>query len=68
MFLKAWPFRPRLNAIFLAWKGRIPEPGSISSLNIRSGVFSATASISTPPSVEYTIIFFEDDLFSKTDI
>jgi hypothetical protein len=41
-------------AITRPWKALMPEAGSTVSVTIFSGVLTATASISTPPSVEAT--------------
>ena len=66
--LNALPSKPRLKATLRHWKGIKPVDGSISSVNIRWGVFSATSSISIPPSVEYISIFLPVERFKRTDI
>ncbi|MNL04883.1 hypothetical protein D3C87_1254610 [compost metagenome] len=65
--LKAFPERPKLKAILLAWKPCNPTDGSISSVKIKCGVCSATSSISIPPSVEYMIMLRPVPLFNKTE-
>jgi hypothetical protein len=46
------PAKPSLNASARAWNGSSPRTGSSATLWIASGFFSATASISTPPSAD----------------
>ena len=50
------PVSPSALAIFRVWYAWMPSRGWIGSRRICSGVFSATASISTPPSVLAMII------------